>query len=251
MSCLAEIGFIPWFSREEWHDIQAHTPEYFQFVRYDDIRPLGGKKDRVGRVNLVTREVMWADPGFVISVKQILIATLGNPLSLVGRISYHSAMIVLKPIKSTVLAICAMIRDLCAFEISKVIFEDFRDKFLVEIVEEVSYRILEIMRCVFFQIGIEFAAIFGVLFNPLKARKMIQILEKKINHDQPIERTSQDSPTQFYAYPCLQPWIDHVDNQAREYFIVEVGPKASSLTVNPKLRDEPDYLGLPFLPCFC
>lgn len=205
MTCLAEIAFMPWFTRDEWDLVQAHSAENFRFIKYTDQKD--PSKVRSGRLNDVTQEVMWEDPGCVVAVKDIFIAAIVNPIILTGRVSFHLLEGTGLVISNIACSFLSMAKDLWDFEFSKVVFADFRDALVLGTLKEVIKRIKEISRVVFCYIGVEAAAFFGILFSPLKSRKMIQLLERAVNHGDEFHHSEIKLNKNFFAYSCMQPRV--------------------------------------------
>lgn len=211
MNAIENTIFSLWLSDRETEQVNAHVKENFVFAEY---RHVGENESLLGLLNTVTGEMMWKEPVQVVAFKCIMVM-IGNPFHMIGRFAFQL-------VYSIIL-------------IAQAIFNLNVDAF--------CEAIIDILRVPYCCVGIELAAVLGLLYDPFKGRERLALMELMLNKH--IKCTEEGT---FYLARCCQPWVYNIYAD-RRYEIIRTGPTPESVGHRNAFPGCPPFCCLPLIPC--
>jgi hypothetical protein len=224
MDKLSRIFFSPWLNKDEIKAVEAHQLKNFTYIRYQ--KKDNPQKELFGRYNRVTKEVMWFDEAPIIGFKCSWILTIGVPVELALREIFYTAELIHLVFQTII----------CRKKIS-------------DLPSNLSKTLSNMARAVFYLTGILFAALGGILFDPLRARKRIGLLAVKLNHGvtlsehRKIEKDAKQGKATvktkmvLYLAPCMQPWVATFNNSS--WTTLKMSDNFDEVSVNKKVKQCP------------
>lgn len=225
MDKLAGLFFSPWLNREETKAVESQQLKNFTYVQYQR----NDLKDKIffGRYNKVTKEVMWEDAAPILGGKCLVILTLGISVELAYREIYCIAQV-----------ISLIFQTICC------------RKKITELPANLAKHLSNMISVVFYVTGIAFAALGGLLFDPLRARKRIGLLEEKLNQGvtyaecRQMDRDQKEKKPQarknygewFYLAPCMQPLVTDLSDKSR-WTVFKESDKLEEVSGTKKVKE--------------
>jgi hypothetical protein len=225
MNCLSNLFFSPWLSRNERGIVKEHTWKNFTYVKYKACEKSG---EYLGRLNKVTKEVMWADQPTMISFKCILVTFLATPLDFIIRSTFYSVRLLISCAQIFFKSIYSFLDDFGERKIFSSFYEHIMRGLVFGICKTVAKDIHNIAKVAFYCIGIVFAGVGGILMDPLRARRRIGFMVNKLNQGTSVNEYRQMLRQQkakdpdfdflkclqsFYTAECMQPWLNDINQK--------------------------------------
>ncbi len=224
MNCISNIIFSPWLDQTEGETVGKHIWKNFTYVRYKHTET---EKEYFGRLNKVTREVLWADQSPLISFKCLLIITLAVPLDFIIRETFYTTRLLITCTQIFFKSIFYFLYNL-RNGAPIVAFHDHILKGLAVCLHKTIVKeVKNIARIAFYCIGIALAATGGLCVDPLKARRRIGFMTIKLNQGvsnveymRMLRMQAEKNPEfnqlkcleSFYLAPCMQPWVLNIED---------------------------------------
>jgi hypothetical protein len=235
MDRLSGFFFSHWLNKTETKAVNAHQLRNFTYIKYANVQD--PSKELFGRLNKVTNEVMWADQAPLIGFKCTWILSLGIPVDFVVRELFYLAKLVVS---------CA---DLVLKTITcKESITNFPRALCKIVAEDVS----NMARVGFYLTGMTFAALGGIIIDPLRARKRIGLIAQKLNqgvtvseYRKMLKDKKEKNPNysfikcmqSFYVAECMQPWVSNL--QKNEWITIKVSDSYNEVVVKKEIKECP------------
>ena len=214
MNTIISFTLSPWLSSTERAIASTHIKDNFAFVSYQKVND-SSQRVFEGVLHKPTKRVHFDDSSSLLRFKFFLI-TLATPWFLFKRVAYNLIRIV---IDTCIIFYRALNSD---------------KSFFFPTLKMTAWRIYEaFVRTPYYECGLFIAAIGGVISNPYTARAHYSMIELKLQHNIPRNRSfahyinrpcvEQFSKSEaYYDGICLQPLVD--DLYADKWQIISVNP---------------------------
>ncbi len=224
MDCISNKIFSPWLSLEEQKTVEKHTWKNFTYIRYASNQT---GEEYFGRLNKVSREVMWADQPPMVSFKCLLITVLAIPIDFIIRETFYTTRLLITSTQIFFKSIFHFLDNFGNGDVLATFYDDILLRLVGGLIKTIVKEVQNIARVAFYCIGIAFAATGGFCMDPFKARRRIGFMVLKLNQGVTVNeyrhmlrmQKAQDPSfnflkclESFYMAECMQPWVLNIDN---------------------------------------
>lgn len=224
MDCISNKIFAPWLSLDERKRVEKHIWENFTYVRYASKEI---DKEYFGRLNKVSREVMWADQPSMVSFKCLLVTFLATPLDFIVRETFYTTRLLITCAQIFFKSIFCFLDNFGNGDVLATFYNDILMGLVGGLTKTIAKEVQNIVRVAFYCIGIAFAGTGGFCMDPLKARRRIGFMVLKLNQEVSVNEYRHMLRMQeakdpnfnflkclesFYIAECMQPWVLNIDD---------------------------------------